>query len=619
MILLLSTTAASADMKIFEADEDGVVNIPENQSFDQLEHNLVEIETDGAAAVQMFNNATTFTILDYRNGLFDIMPKTMYTITNTKIAAIDNDLVSAATLSPSESNKIRINFNRDVTVNAIYFHSTVRSNYRFYKDGSQIFVYNTGNEIQQKYDLITPITINSILIEVDGNVAGTIREFEIFGEINVDYIAISELEVKEITQRAANVTYKNPDSEFFKDVEVILNDNSVYRGSNAAVYLSDLSPNTEYKVTVRAHYQDGNYIDTHYSFTTTKETIPPTIENIAAVFEKNNGEINLTYQIKNQDYVKIYKDNKLIADNVTASSYTDKNIEENKTYVYKVVAVNEFGQSDSSVTIETTVDPPKQIEVTNLRAVPKDYRVDLSWTLPQYEDFHHVKIYRAKKQEPSNFLMRMASFFMASEPVFDPIFETNGTYLNDLTVLPDNQYTYKLTSVDTNDVESDGITIDVQTLKSKIAGESQEKNENGDFIYKWETPTNGNVKVLIGGVEYATVPASDKQITIPKADAGTLDVLGNPDITLVPISEEGKEGVVVAPGKGNSSLDKSDLTAANLLKAGVALLGVVGAFVLLGLAFRFVPKLVDLIRNTFLSKQQRNKDDEIALGRRSSK
>lgn len=40
-------------------------------------------------------------------------------------------------------------------------------------------------------------------------------------------------------------------------------------------------------------------------------------------------------------------------------------------------------------------------------------------------------------------------------------------------------------------------------------------------------------------------------------------------------------------------------TASDLLTSGVALLGVVGAFVLLGLAFKVVPKLVSLIVGAF--------------------
>lgn len=39
--------------------------------------------------------------------------------------------------------------------------------------------------------------------------------------------------------------------------------------------------------------------------------------------------------------------------------------------------------------------------------------------------------------------------------------------------------------------------------------------------------------------------------------------------------------------------------AADLLQAGVALLGVVGAFVLLGLAFKMVPKLIGLVVGSF--------------------
>jgi len=40
-------------------------------------------------------------------------------------------------------------------------------------------------------------------------------------------------------------------------------------------------------------------------------------------------------------------------------------------------------------------------------------------------------------------------------------------------------------------------------------------------------------------------------------------------------------------------------TAQELLTAGVGLLGVVGAFVLLALAFRVVPKLISLIMGSF--------------------
>ncbi|MGG0718385.1 hypothetical protein ABE096_12445 [Robertmurraya massiliosenegalensis] len=42
-------------------------------------------------------------------------------------------------------------------------------------------------------------------------------------------------------------------------------------------------------------------------------------------------------------------------------------------------------------------------------------------------------------------------------------------------------------------------------------------------------------------------------------------------------------------------------TVNDMVTAGMALLGVVGAFVLLGLAFRFVPKIITVIFSAFRS------------------
>jgi hypothetical protein len=42
---------------------------------------------------------------------------------------------------------------------------------------------------------------------------------------------------------------------------------------------------------------------------------------------------------------------------------------------------------------------------------------------------------------------------------------------------------------------------------------------------------------------------------------------------------------------------------ADLASSGNALLGLVGSFVLLGLAFKFVPKIISVIRNAFGSSK----------------
>jgi len=43
-------------------------------------------------------------------------------------------------------------------------------------------------------------------------------------------------------------------------------------------------------------------------------------------------------------------------------------------------------------------------------------------------------------------------------------------------------------------------------------------------------------------------------------------------------------------------------TVGDMLTAGMALLGVVGTFILIGLAFRFVPKMISLIMSSFGGK-----------------
>ncbi|MBK5447032.1 hypothetical protein [Peribacillus sp. TH24] len=63
------------------------------------------------------------------------------------------------------------------------------------------------------------------------------------------------------------------------------------------------------------------------------------------------------------------------------------------------------------------------------------------------------------------------------------------------------------------------------------------------------------------------------------------------------------------PLLGAAAIDFSGITlpftVTDLVSSGNALLGLVGAFVLLGLAFVFVPKLIALIRNSFSAAKGR--------------
>lgn len=139
-----------------------------------------------------------------------------------------------------------------------------------------------------------------------------------------------------------------------------------------------------------------------------------------------------------------------------------------------------------------------------------------------------------------------------------------------------------------------------------------EKLPNGDYLFKWEEPTKGKVKILVGGKEFAVVAASDKQILIKKADL-KYDVFGNPDVKLIPISESGLEGEPINPNNpdggfgGIGGIDdtfKNLFTPNTLLKVSFALLALVGGILLLRMSFMVVPKLIELIKGTQKNVQE---------------
>ncbi|WP_409971520.1 hypothetical protein [Bacillus sp. Bva_UNVM-123] len=279
----------------------------------------------------------------------------------------------------------------------------------------------------------------------------------------------------------------------------------------------------------------------------------------------------------------------------------------------------------NGISIEVSTDAiPLIPEVLNLKATTKHDRINLSWSNPQSEFFNHIRIYRRLdethtatiKENLINELLKSKTAF-ASDTVtdFDPMFETNGTYWNDLTVQAATTYSYKLTTVNIADAESDGIIVQATTLeepKTSIEGGGYEKKENGDFLYTWTSPTTGKVKVLIDGKEYKTVQASLKQILIPAADM-KYDIFNNPRVSLVAISEDGKEGTPTAPKPGQSGgtggetgTVKIPFDVNELVQTGFGLLKIVGPFVLLGLSFLLVKPIRNVIRKALLNYRERS-------------
>lgn len=327
----------------------------------------------------------------------------------------------------------------------------------------------------------------------------------------------------------------------------------------------------------------------------------PEVENISNLtFTATSNSIYFDYDLPNDNisHVKIISDGKTYE--TTKNSFTLDNLTENTEYEITFITVDTDGNESPGITVVVKTLEKIIEDVKEVKVQAKHNRVDLSWQLPQLDDFHYVKIYRKtieELKEPSNFSLFTKKVFASEiEQGFEPFFETNGTYFNDLTVKPRSEYAYKLKTVTTDEKESPGVIVTAETPdepEPEIVGGNYTETENGDFLYTWTEPTSGEVKIIVGGEEYATVPASQKEILIPAEDMKY--IFGKPDVSLVPISEYGKKGKEFNPTNPLKNIDIG-FNASDLLKSGVSLLAVIGPIVLLALSFVFLPRMIKVIK-----------------------
>lgn len=433
--------------------------------------------------------------------------------------------------------------------------------------------------------------VTKIITRRQGNNYASYQQYEVefFGEyLDYEFESVANVRIDNLKHKSGTLKYTNP-SRHVVGNEIYLDGKSVYEGAAVNSYeLTGLTEKTTYEIEILTVYQNGTKVSFKYNFTTPdKPKDKPNDVTDFKVYEED-GKAKISYQMDNTaEYVKIYRDNKLIADKYKESDFVDSDVVEGKEYTYKVIAVMESLESlGVSMKIKMSTK-----EISSLTATPKPDRVDLKWTLPTNEEVSHVVIYRTDMSV--NAVSRMFKSVFSKE---EPLFETNGTYFNDLTVKSNNKYRYRVASV-LNGTETTGISIEVTTPKITVDDGKVEKDENGDYTVTWSKPTKGKIKVYVGGKLYATVDAALKKYTIPAKDM-KYTPLGAPDIKIVPVNEDGTEGEGSLPG-GSLPPITGIFDGNDLLKAGVQLLAVIGGFLLLALAFRVVPKLVKTIRTAF--------------------
>lgn len=486
--------------------------------------------------------------------------------TTNKVTDNDNGTSILLNKNGSSSDTLWYKFSKPVSINGFYYRGQLGISLKvnLYDSSKKlIYSYNFTNingyiSFSTTYSNVTYVA----LIDYSLADSAAVYEFDVTG-LEPDTTPPGEVINLQasVNNNEINITFMAPYDEDFAGTKIYLDD--VLKANldkNSLSYsFVNLNPNTTYKIKVTTIDSNNNE---SIGVTTTVRTLPLDIINLK-LFSSTYSILSQWINPTDSDFIgnDLYLDGNFITSlDKNATSYTFTNLSPNTSYTVKIVSKYNGGYSSSGQTATAkTVIPIEDIE--NLKADAKYDRVKLSWTPPESEFFHHVKIYRKKVEQKSFWDQLFGATAVSAATTSDgytPMFETNGTYWTDLTVTPDTTYSYKVTSVNTEGNESQGVTIETTTPSEPVpvlTGVATTQNENGDYVVTWASPTKGTVKVLIDGQEYTVVDAATQQVIIPKKDM-KLNFFGGYDAKLVPIGEFGTEGAAVqVPTVGETKID----------------------------------------------------------------
>jgi hypothetical protein len=429
---------------------------------------------------------------------------------------------------------------------------------------------------------------------------------------------VSNLNV-DVSYNSAVVSWIGPtDNPYLVGFKVYRDNKLVGTMKSTDTFYQDnlLTEGTSYTYKVDAIYDDG-YETSGQSFIATLPVKPhDEVTNLKGTVTYHS--VSLSWTIPNNIFLvgfNVYRDNQLIKTlDATASSYEDDGLDELTSYHYTIISVydDSFATTGISDTF-TTIENPVVKTVGNATAEAVSYKqINLSWNLPNQHNFQKIKIYRAEKPKKQGLLQAFLGAIAFADTTPTEIFETNGTYFNDLTVQPDTSYQYSLTTATSDGRVSNPITVSADTPTEPMPvytpSGTYSVNQNGDYVFKWTQPTLGTVKILVGDQTYQTVDASQQQITIPKTSMKTT-VWGDPSVSMIPVGEFGSTGKTYSAG-GNSmmsSLKTMPLQSNDLLATIVGILGIVAPFILLTLAIYYFKPIKRSIENAALRRKEGNK------------
>jgi hypothetical protein len=539
------------------------------------------------------------------------------TIMATTDKATDGDLSNYVAINGYDSgtDSLEYEFESPVDIEQIFIKSSRQLTVLFYDSAgvqmgiSELHGTQSGTKVslsQLRNDVSKVIFINS-----SASVTNLVYEIDLYS--GTDTVAPANV---------TNLTFEDPDLNFRGGLSwdaVTDSDFDIYKIYKNGTYFTQTR-----QVVYSLGYNNGDVIritsvdlmGNESSGTSIKlgegdpdEEPPGDITNLSA--SPDEESVSFYYNLPTDEdfsHVKIMRNGEVIAAANKTDYFNDTELEPETTYEYTFISVDESGNESAGVSKSVTTSekfiPLK--DISDLKAETEYNRVDLSWSLPNSTEFKHVNIYRDVVEETGFFQTLFFGTMVSAADEQTKIFETNGTYFNDLTVQPETTYEYKLTSQSTTGAETEGVTVETTTTEEPepdISGVVADRTDNGDFLYKWSDPTEGTVKINVGGNEYKTVPAESGEILIPKEDM-KYTPFGDADVSLTPVGVFGTNGSPYESVRGFEKV-KMPFSAGELLKSSMGLIGVLGSILLLSLSFMFFPKIRNAIVQALKKRNER--------------
>ncbi|MDQ0412893.1 fibronectin type III domain-containing protein [Mesobacillus stamsii] len=330
------------------------------------------------------------------------------------------------------------------------------------------------------------------------NVSGytnSISEFDVFGsESIVTKSDVTNELVSNITDTTAVFTWTDPVETDFSSVYLIdslgATQDIITKGVQSYT-LTGLSPETNYTYIVKAKYSDGSLSNgKNVSFTTAPilidKTSPGEITNVTTTTTTTGATFNWSNPADSDfSKVNIYQ-NGTLKGSSTNGTYTVSGLTQGTEYNYTFKTVDSTGNESEGITKTISTlpdrdgdgipdsediypDDPENIpkpagEVQNLVIKPEYDKVTLSWMLPGTANFKNVTIYRDVISQKTGLLDNL----LGTKVYAAALFETNGTSFTDLTVEPETEYKYTVTTTSLDGIESTGVTGITATPKKPL-------------------------------------------------------------------------------------------------------------------------------------------------------